>query len=42
MNKLVLSDKLQGFVRTPFVFYFPIQRGFSGPFQRLASERVHY
>jgi len=35
MNKLVLSDKLQGVIRNPFAFYFPIQRGFSGSIQTL-------
>ena len=30
------SDKLQGVIRNPFAFYFPIQRGFSGSVQTLA------
>ena len=31
------SDKLQGVIRNPFAFYFPIKRGFSGPIQTLPS-----
>ena len=31
------SDKLQGVIRNPFAFYFPIQRVFSGSIQTLAS-----
>ena len=30
------SDKLQGVIRNPFAFYFPIQRGFSGSIQMLS------
>ena len=37
MCKQVVSDKLQGVIRNPFAFYFPIQRGFSGPIQTLGS-----
>ena len=31
------SDKLQGVIRNPFAFHFPIQRGFSGTIQTLGS-----
>ena len=27
------SERLQGVIRNPFAFYFPIQRGFSGSIQ---------
>ena len=30
MYQQIVSDKLQGVIRNPFAFYFPIQRGFSG------------
>ena len=35
------SDELQGVIQNPFAFYFPIQRGFSGPIQTLASDKTH-
>jgi len=31
------SDKLQGVIRKPSVFYFAIQRGFGGSMQTLPS-----
>ncbi len=34
-HALIVSDKLQGVIRNPFVFYFPKQRGFSGSIQTL-------
>ena len=37
INRQINSDKLQGIIRNPFALYFPIQRGFSGPIQTLAS-----
>ena len=37
MFSLIDSDKLQGVIRNPFAFYFPIQRGFSGSIQTLPS-----
>ena len=36
-NKQNNSDRLQGVIRNPFAFYFPIQRGFSGSVQTLPS-----
>ena len=33
-------DELQGVIRNPFVFYFPIQRGFSGPIQPVPFENI--
>ena len=35
------SDKLQGVIRNPFAFYFPIQRGFIGSIQTLANDSTH-
>jgi len=35
MYQQIDSDKLQGVIRNPFEFYFPIQRGFSGSIQTL-------
>ena len=35
IQQLINSDKLQGVIRNPFAFYFPIQRGFSGSIQTL-------
>ena len=40
MFSLIDLDKLQGVILNPFAFYFPIQRGFSGPIQTLAYERT--
>ena len=37
MYQQIVSDKLQGVIRNPFAFYFPIQRGFSGSIQTLPS-----
>ena len=34
VNQLSNSDELEGFIRNPFAFYFPIQRGFSGSYER--------
>jgi len=34
-NQQIDSDRLEGVTRNPFAFYFPIQRGFSGPIQTL-------
>jgi hypothetical protein len=34
-HQQIESDKLQGVIRNPFAFYFPIQRGFSGPVRTL-------
>jgi hypothetical protein len=36
-HQQINSDKLQGFIRNPFAFYFPIQRGFSGTIQTLPT-----
>ena len=41
INKQTDSDKLQGVIRNPFAFYFPIQRGFSRSIQTLASKMTH-
>ena len=38
MYQQTISDKLQGVIRNPFVFYFPIQRGFSGSIQTLPTQ----
>ena len=35
MYQQIDSDKLEGIIRNPFAFYFPIQRGCSGPIQTL-------
>ena len=40
MHEPTDSDKLQGVIRNPFVFYFPIQRVFSGSIQTLPSETI--
>jgi hypothetical protein len=37
INKQTDSDKLQGVIRNPFAFYFPIQRGFSRSIQTLRT-----
>ena len=41
MFSIIDSDKLQGVIQNPFAFYFPIQRGFSGAIQTLASKMAH-
>jgi len=41
MYQLIVSDKLKGVIRNPFAFYFPIQRGFSGPIQTLPSAQLN-
>jgi hypothetical protein len=41
MSSLIDSDKLQGIIRNPFAFCFPIQRGFSGSIQTLPFELKH-
>ena len=38
MNRQIISDKLQGAIRNPYAFYFPIQRGFSGSIQTLPTD----
>jgi len=35
MYSLIDSDELQGVIRNPFAFLFPIQWGFSGSIQTL-------
>ena len=37
MYSLIDSDELQGVIRNPFAFLFPIQWGFSGSIQTLPS-----
>ena len=41
MFQLINSDKLEGVIRNPIAFYFPIQRGFSGPIQTLGYDKAH-
>ena len=41
MNKLVLSDKLQGVIRNPFAYYSPIQKGFSGWIQTVPPDSYY-
>jgi len=36
-NKQIVSDMSEGVIRNPLAFNFPIQRGFSGSIQTLAS-----
>ena len=41
-HEQIVSDKLQGVIRNPFVFYFEIRRGFSGPIQTLPLKSPAY
>ena len=40
MYQQIDSDKLQGVIRKPFTFYFPIQRGFSRSIQTLPTRET--
>ena len=41
-NKQIVSDMSEGVIRNPFAFYFPIQRGFSGPILTLPFQQASH
>ena len=40
-HQQINSDKLEGVIRNPFAFYFPIRRGFSRSIQSLGLHMAH-